>query len=180
MHVVDYVFLAGWVAFWVYWLGSAVGVKPGRSNWTRWAAVRVVLILILVLFARLFSGHQVTTGPWLQGIGLALFVLGLGLAVWARVYLGQNWGAPMSEKDEPELVRTGPYRRVRHPIYSGIILAMVGTTVAVSLYWLVAVLVLGGYFILSAIVEESNMARLFPDEYPDYKRSTKMLIPFVF
>ena len=69
----------------------------------------------------------------------ACFVLGLALAVWARVYLGRNWGMPMSRRADPELVTTGPYRRVRHPIYSGLILAMAGTAIAVSLYWLNAV-----------------------------------------
>jgi len=77
------------------------------------------------------------------------------------------------------LVTTGPYSSVRHPIYSGIILAMIGTTIAVSVYWLVAVALLGAYFLYSAIVEERSMARLFPDSYPEYKRSTKMLIPFI-
>jgi protein-S-isoprenylcysteine O-methyltransferase Ste14 len=86
---------------------------------------------------------------------------------------------PMSQKDDPELVTSGPYRSVRHPIYSGIILAMIGTTIAVSLYWLVGVVLVGGYFLYSAIVEERSMASLFPDTYPAYKRSTKMLIPFV-
>jgi len=89
---------------------------------------------------------------------LAVFVLGLALAVWARLYLGRNWGMPMSQKADPELVTTGPYRRVRHPIYSGIILAMIGTTIAVSLYWLVAVVLIGAYFTYSAITEERFMA----------------------
>jgi protein-S-isoprenylcysteine O-methyltransferase Ste14 len=116
----------------------------------------------------------------LQGIGLAVFLLGLALATWARVYLGRNWGMPMSTKDDPELVTTGPYRTIRHPIYTGMILAMIGTAIAISLYWLIAVAVLGGYFIYSAVVEERNMAKLFPDTYPEYKKSTRMLIPFVF
>jgi protein-S-isoprenylcysteine O-methyltransferase Ste14 len=85
----------------------------------------------------------------------------------------------MTEKVDPDLVTTGPYRRVRHPIYSGIILAMIGTTIAVSLYWLVAVVVLGVYFVYSAVMEERFMVTRFPDSYPQYKRSTKMLIPFI-
>ncbi len=117
--------------------------------------------------------------PWLQGIGLAIFVLGLALAVWARMYIGRNWGMPMSEKADPELVTTGPYSTIRHPIYSGIILAMVGTAVAVSLYWLIAVALLGAYFLYSAVMEERYMADVFPDAYPRYKQSTKMLIPFI-
>jgi protein-S-isoprenylcysteine O-methyltransferase Ste14 len=77
-------------------------------------------------------------------------------------------------------VTTGPYRTVRHPIYSGIILALIGTTIAVSLYWLVAVVFAGAYFSFSATREERYMAEQFPNAYPEYKRSTKMLIPHVF
>jgi len=183
MYAVDIVIGVGWVAFWVFWLAASVGVKAGRTRWARFAGVRVAIILILLLLLRLrvFKGHRaVTTDPWLQGIGLAVFLLGLALAVWARIYLGRNWGMPMSEKADPELVTTGPYSVIRHPIYSGIILALAGTTIAVSLYWLIAVVALGAYFIYSAVMEERHMAEVFPDAYPRYKQSTKMLIPFIF
>ena len=182
MTVVAVVIFVGWLAFWIYWLAASIGVKAGQTRWTRFAGVRlgVILIVLLLLRLRVLNGHTVTSDPWLQGIGLAVFLLGLALSIWARVYLGRNWGMPMSQKVDPELVRTGPYGSIRHPIYSGIILAMIGTTIAVSLYWLVAVVVLGAYFLYSAIVEERVMARLFPDSYPEYKRSTKMLIPFIF
>ena len=182
MHVIDVVILAGWVAFWIYWLTASIDVKAGQTRWTQFAGVRVgvILVVLLLLRVRAFKGHAATNDPGLQGLGLAVFLLGLALAIWARVHLGRNWGMPMSQKVDPELVITGPYSSVRHPIYSGIILAMIGTTIAVSLYWLVAVALLGAYFLYSAIVEERSMARLFPDSYPEYKRSTKMLIPFIF
>ncbi len=181
MHVIDVVILVCWVAFWVYWLAASTGVKAGQTRWTRFAGIRVgvILVILLLLRVRAFKGHVVTNNLWLQGIGLAVFLMGLALAIWARVHLGRNWGMPMSQKVDPELVTVGPYGSIRHPIYSGIILAMIGTTIAVSLYWLVAVVVIGAYFLYSAIVEESSMARLFPDSYPEYKRSTKMLIPFI-
>jgi protein-S-isoprenylcysteine O-methyltransferase Ste14 len=181
MHIVDVVILVGWVAFWVYWLAASANVKAGQTRWTRFAGIRVgvILVVLLLLRVRAFKGHVATSSPWLQGIGLAVFVLGLALAIWARVFLGRNWGMPMSQKADPELVTTGPYRSIRHPIYTGIILAMVGTTIAVSLYWLVAVVVIGAYFLYSAVVEERSMARLFPDSYPAYKQSTKMLIPYL-
>src|SRR6516225_8600511 len=182
MHAVDIVIGAGWVVFWIYWIAASVGVKAGRTRWTRFAGIRVVVILAALLLLRLgvFKGHRaVTVDPWLQGIGLALFVLGLALAVWARVYIGRNWGMPMSQKADPELVTTGPYEKIRHPIYSGIILGMVGTAIAVSVYWLIAVALVGAYFIYSAVVEERTMAKLFPAAYPPYKRATKMLIPHV-
>lgn len=182
MDAVDIVIGIGWAVFWIYWIAVSLGVKAGRSRWTRFAAFRVaaVLIILLLLRLRVLKGHTVTHDPWLQGIGLAIFLLGLALAVWARVYLGRNWGMPMSEKVDPELVTTGPYRTIRHPIYSGIILAMVGTAVAVSVYWLIAVVLLGAYFVYSAVMEERYMAGLFPDAYLRYKQSTKMLVPFIF
>lgn len=182
MNAIDIIIEVGWIVFWAYWLVMAVTAKAGRSRWTQFAGVRVGIILVVLLLIRLrvFKVYEAATGnPWLLGIGLAIFVLGLALAVWARVYLGRNWGMPMSQKADPELVTTGPYARIRHPIYSGIILAMVGTAIAVSPYWLIAVAVLGAYFLFSAVVEERTMAKLFPVAYPPYKRATKMLIPYV-
>jgi protein-S-isoprenylcysteine O-methyltransferase Ste14 len=181
VHAVALVILAGWAAFWLYWLAASIGVKRGRIQWGRNVRIRVAIVLVTLLLvrARVFKGQTVTSDPWLQGIGLAIFVLGLALAIWARVYLGGNWGTPMSQKVDPDLVTTGPYRRIRHPIYSGIILALIGTAVAVSWYWVIAVALGGAYFVYSAVIEERYMNRLFPDTYPAYKRSTKMLIPFV-
>jgi protein-S-isoprenylcysteine O-methyltransferase Ste14 len=181
MQVVDLVILVGWVGFWIYWLAASVGVKTGRTRWGQFAGIRVGIILIVLLLARLrvFKGHTVTHDAVLEGIGLGLFLLGLAVAVWARIYLGGNWGMPMTRKDNPELVTTGPYHLIRHPIYSGILLAMIGTAIAVSVYWLIAAVVIGGYFIYSATVEERYMAERFPDTYPGYKRSTKMLVPFL-
>jgi len=86
----------------------------------------------------------------------------------------------MSQKDEPELVTSGPYHLVRHPIYSGVLLAGVGTAVALSWLWLIAVGLAGVYFAYSAKVEERNMATQFPEAYPAYRRSTRMFIPFIF
>src|SRR5450755_183373 len=182
MKAIDIIIGVGWIVFWAYWLVMAATAKAGRSRWTQFAGVRVGIILVLLFLLRLrvFKGHGAATGnPWLLGIGLAIFVLGLALAVWARVYLGRNWGMPMSQKADPELVTTGPYGKIRHPIYSGIFLAMVGTAIAVSLYWLVAVAILGAYFLFSAVTEERIMAKLFPAAYPPYKRATKMLIPYI-
>jgi protein-S-isoprenylcysteine O-methyltransferase Ste14 len=182
MKAIDGIIGIGWIVFWAYWLVMAFTTKPGQSRWTRLAGVRVgaILVVLLLVRLRLVKGTAMGTGnPWLLGIGLAIFVLGLALAVWARVYLGRNWGMPMTQRAEPELVTTGPYHRIRHPIYTGILLGMVGTAVAISLYWLVAVAILGAYFLFSAVVEERNMGKLFPAAYPPYKRATKMLIPYV-
>ncbi|HLI72912.1 MAG TPA: isoprenylcysteine carboxylmethyltransferase family protein [Acidimicrobiales bacterium] len=183
MRVIDVVITVVWVVFWLYWLAASFGAKATQTRSRSSAMIRILIVIIVITAARagLFKGHTATIdNPWLEGFGLAVFLAGLGLAVWARAYLGRNWGMPMSEKVDPELVTTGPYRFVRHPIYSGIILAMIGTTMAVTLYWLGGVVLLGGYFVYSATVEERNMELLFPDAYGAYKRRTKMLIPFVF
>jgi len=182
MKAIDIIIGVGWIVFWAYWLVMAATAKAGRSRWTQFAGVRVagILVTLVLIRLRVFKIHGAATGnPWLLGIGLAIFILGLALAVWARVYLGRNWGMPMSQKADPELVTTGPYGRIRHPIYSGIILGMVGTAIAVSPYWLIAVAIVGAYFLVSAVVEERTMAKLFPAAYPPYQRATKILIPYV-
>jgi protein-S-isoprenylcysteine O-methyltransferase Ste14 len=183
MHGVIVAIIIVWAVFWIYWFVSALTAKPGRgAAWGRGAPVRIVLLVAWFVFLRLtgFKAHGVGTAPWLSGLGLGLFIAGLALAVWARVYIGRNWGTPMSQKDDSELVTTGPYRTIRHPIYTGIILAMIGTALAASLWGLIVVAVLAGFFTYSAFTEERNMAATFPDTYPAYKASTKMLIPFVF
>jgi protein-S-isoprenylcysteine O-methyltransferase Ste14 len=183
VHAVSVIIYVAWFAFWVYWLAAAAaGVKAGQTRWGRYAGVRVAIVLVVLLLvrARVFKQQTTTSDPWLQGIGLALFLSGLALAIWARRCLGRNWGTPMSEKEDPELVTTGPYRRIRHPIYSGILLAIIGTAVAVSWYWLIIGALTGAYFVYSALREERYITGRFPDAYPDYKRSTKMLVPFIF
>jgi protein-S-isoprenylcysteine O-methyltransferase Ste14 len=182
MRAVELVFAVGWAAFWLYWLVSAFSVKRGRVAWSRELRIRAVIVVAAILLIRFgpFRGHGLNTDPWRAGLGLVLFALGLGFAIWARLHLGRNWGTPMTRKDEPELVTSGPYRLVRHPIYSGILVAGVGTALALSWLWLTAVVLAGIYFLYSATVEERYMAEQFPDTYPVYKRSTKMLVPFIF
>jgi protein-S-isoprenylcysteine O-methyltransferase Ste14 len=181
MRVVDGVVGVCWIVFWAYWLVSAIGVKPGRPQWRRWAGSRLGIVIVVLIIARLRPAHGGTPEgvPWLTGIGLAAFFAGLALAVWARIYIGRNWGAPMTEKADPELVTTGPYSRERHPIYSGVSAAMIGTGLAVSPWYLIVAAVIGAYFVYSAISEERYMTSRFPDAYPAYKRATHMLIPYV-
>jgi protein-S-isoprenylcysteine O-methyltransferase Ste14 len=170
-----------WLAFWIYWLAAASGVKPASARWGRFVGARVVLIAAVVFLARdhTFRMQPGRSETWLAVFGLVVFLAGIALAVWARVHLASNWGTPMSEKVNPELVTSGPYSRIRHPIYSGLILAMIGSAVALSWYWLILAGLLAAWFIYSAITEERYMTRLFPDAYPAYKRSTKMMVPFV-
>jgi hypothetical protein len=86
----------------------------------------------------------------------------------------------MSQKDDPELVTSGPYGLVRHPIDSGVLLAGVGTAVALSRLWLIAMVLAGIYFVYSATVEERYLTEQFPNDYPMYSRSTKILVPLIF
>jgi protein-S-isoprenylcysteine O-methyltransferase Ste14 len=183
MHAVLLIIGIGWAAFWLYWLVAAFTAKASRGGWSRFAGARIVLIVLVAYFIRenwIGGGRSgVVHSPALAGVGLALWAAGLGLAVWARLYIGRNWGMPMTRRENPELVTTGPYRYVRHPIYSGIILAFIGTALATTLAALIAAVVMAGVFIFSATREERFLAKEFPDTYPEYKARSKMLIPFL-
>src|SRR5579864_7831870 len=118
MHAVELVFAIGWAAFWTYWLVAAFSMKRGRVAWSRELRIRAVIVVLAVLSIRVGAfrdHHGINSDPWRVGLGLVLFAVGLGFAIWARVSIGHNWGTPMSEKDDPELVTGGPYRLVRHP-----------------------------------------------------------------
>ncbi len=182
VRAVELVFAVGWAAFWVYWLVAALSMKRGPVPWSRELRIRAVIVVAVILLIRLgaFRGRGLNTDPWRAGIGLVLFALGLGFAIWARVHIGRNWGTPMMQKDQPELVTSGPYHLVRHPIYSGILVASVGTAVALSWMWLIAVFLAGVYFLYSATAEERYLTEQFPNSYPLWRRSTKMLVPFIF
>jgi protein-S-isoprenylcysteine O-methyltransferase Ste14 len=170
-----------WLIFWGYWLLSAAGAKAsvkGRG-WLRRPVTGISVLCVFLLTRVIKSGSFVVHSPILGAIGAVVFACGIALAVWARVYLGSNWGMPMSQRVEPELVTSGPYRLVRHPIYSGLLLGLVGTALATNLLGLILVPVLCAYFYFSATVEERNLTATFPTSYPAYRASTKMLIPFV-
>lgn len=167
-----------WGVFALYWLIAAIGAKTGSRN--QRARPPGLLLLIAFVLLRIFKPDSLAVHSLIVQVGgVILFVSGLGLAVWARIYLGRNWGMPMTQKDEPELVQSGPYRFVRHPIYSGLLLALLGTALATNVYWLIALGVMGIYFVYSATVEERLLTTSFPAEYPGYRAKTKMLIPFV-
>jgi protein-S-isoprenylcysteine O-methyltransferase Ste14 len=182
VHVVDIIFATGWAAFWIYWFAAAFTMKRGRVPWSRELGIRAVLVIVVIVLGRfgVFRHNGLHTDLWLGGVGLLLFAVGLTFAVWARLHIGRNWGMPMTEKNDPELVTSGPYRLVRHPIYLGILVAGLGTAVAVSWMWLIAVALAGFYFGYSATIEERFLARSFPNTYPAYKGSTKMLLPFLY
>jgi protein-S-isoprenylcysteine O-methyltransferase Ste14 len=181
---------ACWIIFILFWAISAVGAKKsiGGPRLGPQVGLRIAIVVVILLALRVpIFGHavrharayMVTTDPRLGALGVTLCALGVGLAIWARIYLGRNWGLPMSRKERPELVTTGPYAFIRHPIYSGMILAALGSAVAETIFWLVPLVVAGAYFIYSARSEERIMAQEFPDQYPAYQKRTKMLVPFL-
>jgi protein-S-isoprenylcysteine O-methyltransferase Ste14 len=179
VHALRTAITIGWVLFWVYWFASAAGVKRGRRS-SRRIPLTAVTALCVVVVLRVFHGDNLTVhSPVLGAIGAVLFMSGIAIAIWARIHLGRNWGMPMDQKAEPELVTSGPYRLVRHPIYSGLLLALIGTALATSLIVLIVAAVLAGYCYYAASVEEKNLTAIFPEAYPAYKRRTKMIIPFV-
>jgi protein-S-isoprenylcysteine O-methyltransferase Ste14 len=179
MHALKTAIAVAWIVFWVYWLASAFGVKQGRASRRRIPLTGLSALSVFILLRVLRGGSLAVDSPVLAAIGTVVFASGLALAIRARSHLGRNWGMPMTQKAEPELVTSGPYRFVRHPIYSGLLAAMLGTALATDLLGLVVVAILGAYFYYSASVEEENLIATFPNAYPAYRNSTKMLVPFV-
>lgn len=170
-----------WASFWLYWLVSALSMKRGRVPWTRELVIRVVIVAIVLVLVRsgALHGHGINQEAWRDAVGMAVLVLGLAFAVWARLNIGRNWGTPMSRKENPELITSGPYHLVRHPIYAGLVAGLVGTAFALSWLWFFAAALAALYFAYCATVEERNMTSQFPEAYPAYKRSTKWFVPFL-
>lgn len=173
-----------WIAFVVIWLAAALfNKRPSvQAPWKAWIARLVIVALFIGI--RLHSGTEGHYGAAAaaarQCVGVALVALGMGVALWARLHLGRNWGMPMTLRTGHELVSTGPYAYVRHPIYAGILLAMLGSAVAVAPVWGWALVLFFVYFLYSARAEERMMAEQFPEAYAPYQARTRRLIPFIF
>jgi protein-S-isoprenylcysteine O-methyltransferase Ste14 len=117
--------------------------------------------------------------PLAGWIGAACAVLGIGFAVWARAHLGRDWSSHPDVKEGHELVTSGPYAYVRHPIYTGVILAAIGSAIGTNYFWMLIVLAVVVMFLLRIPKEEGYMMELFPEQYPAYRARTKRLIPFI-
>jgi len=176
-----------WAIFFLFWIVAAFFVKPTFERVTSSTAIlaRIALSIgIFLLVARrgsLLPFSALPPTPLRSVGGDVVCVLGLLLALWARITLGRNWSASVTFKKGHELIRTGPYARVRHPIYSAVLLMIIGTTIffgRIEGIILVAVAIAGFWMKLRA--EERLMTTHFPTEYPTYKAQTKALIPFVF
>jgi len=178
-----------WLASAVYWVLSASRVKATareESIASRTAHLVPMAVAVLLLFAprslpwgvigeRMFAG-----GPATHWIGAAAVAAGLAFAAWARVHLGKNWSGTVTVKSDHELIRSGPYRFVRHPIYSGGLFAMAGTVVARG-EWrgLLAVLIMFAAVWWKLQREELWMGEAFGENYAKYRSEVSALIPFV-
>jgi protein-S-isoprenylcysteine O-methyltransferase Ste14 len=174
---------ACWIAFFVIWLALAARGGTGRSASLQ-PALGIRLMLAALIIGGIMLGQRLPVlsfgryAGMVGAAGCALCTAGLAFAAWARLTLGRSWGMPMTLHEKPELVTSGPYRYVRHPIYTGMSGMVIGSTLVFlpAVAWCVGMLV---YMIVSALREERDMAARFPDAYPDYKRHSKMLVPFV-
>jgi len=198
MITYDDVFLLCWAAFILFWVVSAFNVKRDISGgfggaWRSFWLLRIIAAAVLVVAAtRIAAGtaHDVGPGwafshgifpenPVLDWTAAALAVVGLAFAIWARVNLGRNWSPRPAIKEQHELVTSGPYAYVRHPIYTGVLLMAFGGALTGSAFgigtFVIALLVFG----LRINKEERIMLDLFPNDYPEYQKKTKRLIPFV-
>ncbi len=180
---------AAWLVFLLVWLAFALRAKRTVDRRGRRQGIVMRMFVIVIAFGLFRSGARGPIAEYskaLQGnalvsiSGAVLTVVGIACAIWARVHIGRNWGMPMSVKEQPELVTTGPYRLVRHPIYTGMLIAMLGSALAGEIGWLLIFILSGIYFVYSARTEERLMLEQFGEQYAAYVKRTKMLIPFVF
>ena len=184
MRTIELIVAASWFVLIVVWFVAAVVLGVSGIGRTSTLGRVIRLLLVVVVWIAVGYGFRLPTPVStpimldVAAVGAALCIAGCAFAIWARFSLGRSWGMPMTRHSAPELVTTGPYRFVRHPIYTGILFMLVGTSLV---YWLAAgpSLAFIGYFVYSARREESDMERQFPDTYPAYKRHSKMLIPFL-
>ena len=173
-----------WLIFIAVWfVGILTAKRTLRRGWIGiWWRVAIIASVILALHYHLLDGRSYLSGvvqsPALNILGLMLTAAGVALAIWARFYLGRNWGMPLAIKESPELVTTGPYAYIRNPIYTGVLMALLGSSFIIW-WWAVIFVWSALYFIYAARGEEKIMLREFPDTYPAYKARTKMLVPFI-
>jgi len=180
-----------WLTLVVYWgLSTAVALRTIGSRWIWWReiAVRlgffalVVQVLQIAILGRALPGAALywpSTSVAMGLVGWLLCAAGIGLAIFSRAYLGRSWSLHEANETLPELVTSGPYAVVRHPLYSGLLLAILGSAIAQSVLWLLPMVVYGPLFLLNARREEKFLLEQLPDRYRAYMERTKMLLPFV-
>jgi len=177
-----------WIAIGIVWLLGALFTKRSAraQSWGSRIFHRTLgVVAFLVGFTPYFQFPQLTrrfvpSSPAVTSIGLVLTLLGISLAIWARFFLGGNWSGTVTVKADHTLVRRGPYALVRHPIYSGFLLALIGTAVVYNeIRCLLAMALVLVMLLLKIRVEEKFMTEEFGSEYKDYSQHVKALVPFV-
>ena len=176
-----------WTAWGLYWMVSAGSVKATER--TESLGSRLAHILPLLFAGWLLATKHMPIEPltqpifaptfyWRYPIGALIVALGLGFASWARLHLGRNWSGTVTVKAGHELIDSGPYGLVRHPIYTGLILALIGTVLALD-QWR-GLLVIAIVFVTlwrKLRVEERFMLEAFGERYADYRRRVPALLP---
>jgi protein-S-isoprenylcysteine O-methyltransferase Ste14 len=174
---------ACWLAFFIAWAMLAVVYRGSGKRSPTAAALGLRVLLLVGAYLAVRYGDRVRPfGEYTDGVataGAIFCVVGLVFAVWARMALGRSWGMPMTLHDDPELVMAGPYRYVRHPIYTGLSAMLIGTSLAYPVAAVPCLLTVA-YSVFAARREERDMEQRFPAAYPDYKRRSRFLVPFLF
>jgi protein-S-isoprenylcysteine O-methyltransferase len=187
MYDYGYVIVVSWLALMAVWVFGSFTTKRDASSRPRivlwlWS----IFLLGLLIFVLLQNPHDdawalerrfFNFGSVVGWVGALLTVIGIAFAIWARYCLGRNWGS--GQKEDPVLVTNGPYAFVRHPIYTGAILALFGGVLTGSIV-AVALFIISIFFCLHRIKkEEGAMLSLFPGRYPAYQAHARKFIPFV-
>jgi protein-S-isoprenylcysteine O-methyltransferase Ste14 len=176
-----------WIAFIIYWNAAATNAAPTLSAESpRSRQIHVYLLWGSILLALVLSfppldRRWLPASPILAPIGLALQSGSILLAVWARRHLGRNWSGAIATKAGHQLVRTGPYRSVRHPIYTGMLGMFLGTAfVSGELHALLALAVMGLAYWRKIRLEEQRLGEVFGAAYDSYRRDSWSLVPGLF
>lgn len=177
-----------WTAWFIVWLLWAFQSKRtyqreslgSRMSYTIFVWAAMYLMFFAKNLGSEWQSEIFTYRPWAGWMGVATTVLGFTFTLWARFTLGRNWSGTVTIKVAHELVRTGPYHYVRHPIYTGMIVAMAGTALARD-QWkgIAAVILLWLAFSIKRLKEEQFMRQTFGVQYDDYARTTGAIIPFL-
>src|SRR5581483_4425412 len=175
-----------WLAWFVYWRVVARGVQHAewRESKVSMLIYRFPLVLaaILLVMSKVWLGYlQILLLPFGElyaWTGALITVLGLALAAWARIHLGRNWSASVELKQSHLLIQTGPYRITRHPIYIGLLIAVLGTSITRGdIRGLLAFLLVLAAFFVKSRRENTVLRSRFGDEYERYRREVKPWIP---
>jgi protein-S-isoprenylcysteine O-methyltransferase Ste14 len=175
-----------WILFGLYWLVSALKRKKTkrRETWVQRARYVLPLVGAWYLLARpeahygWLGARFAPAQPAVEWIGVLLTAAGVAVAFWARWHLGANWSGVVTLKEGHELIRTGPYRSIRHPIYTGILLGLLGTAIAMGeVRGLLAVTIAWLSFYLKACREESFLTQEFGEKFEAHAKQTGMFLP---